>query len=134
MERHPLWKIPLGCFTLFLLIAVFGGILFTVISASFRQSDIYKRAVAMAQGSLHVREEIGEPIEVGRFISGQLNINGSSGQADLSIPISGPRGRGHIRAVATKRGGVWTFTWLQVMVDGHSDAIDLLSDLPNPGS
>ena len=134
IERNPLWKIPLGCITLLLLMAVFGIFVITIVMASFRNSDVYMRAVTMAKANSQVREEMGEPIETAWFVSGQLHINGSTGHADLSIPISGPRGKGNVRAVANKRGGIWTFTWLQVSLEGHSDAIDLLSEQSPPGS
>ena len=127
IERHPLWKIPLGCLTLFVLMAGFAVLVITIVETSFRHSEVYQRALTMASTNHQVREEIGEPIEAGWFVSGQLNVNGSSGKADLSIPVGGNRGKGRIRAVAYKSGGLWTFTWLQVNVDGYREAIDLLS-------
>ena len=133
IERHPLWKIPIGCLLLLLLMAAFGIFVITIVTTSFRHSEAYEQALTMAKANPQVREEIGEPIATAWFVSGQLNVNGSSGHADLSIPISGPRGKGNIRAVANKRGGTWTFTWLQVTIDGHSEAIDLLSGQPHPG-
>ena len=134
IERNALWKIPLGCITLLLLMAGFGILVISIVVASFRHSEVYTHALMMAKGNQQVRVEIGEPIRAGWFISGELNVNGSSGKADLSIPISGPRGHGKIRAVANKRAGVWTFTWLQVYVDGHLDAIDLLAQEQHPGT
>jgi hypothetical protein len=130
LDRHPLWKIPLGCLTLFLLLAVFVTVLFTVIMTSFRSSDVYKEAMARAAASSEVRTEIGEPIRATWLISGHLNVSGSTGNADLSIPISGPRGKAVIRAVASKSEGVWHFTVLQVNVEGHVESIDLLSIQP----
>jgi hypothetical protein len=88
----------------------------------------------MASANSRVREEIGEPIEAGMFVSGQLRENGSSGKADLSIPIKGPRSEGRIRVAAYRSGGIWTFTWLQVNVEGRGKPIDLLSAEPRPGT
>ena len=131
LERNPLWKIPLGCFTLFVLIAAFAVILMTVVTSSFRHSDVYKQAIAQAAANPQVRERIGEPIKPDWLISGELNVSGSSGQANLVIPISGPRGRGSIHAVAQKSGGIWRFTYLQVDVANHSASIDLLLAEPS---
>jgi hypothetical protein len=130
IERNALWKIPLGCLTLFVLLAVFAITLLTVITSSFRQSDVYKQAIAQATANPQVREQIGEPIKPDWFISGELNVSGSSGKANLIIPISGPRGRGSIHAVAQKSGGVWRFTYLQVDFANQSSSIDLLSIQP----
>lgn len=127
LERNANWKIPLGCLTLLVLIAAFGALLLTIITESFHHSDVYNQAISRAAASPQVREQLGEPVRPGWFISGQLSVNGSSGKADLSIPISGPRSKGSIRAIASKNAGVWTFTWLQVNVEGHEGAIDLLS-------
>lgn len=130
LERNPLWKIPLGCLTLFLFLTVFGLILMTVITSSFRHSDVYKQAIALATANTQVHEQIGEPIKPDWLISGELNVSGSSGKANLVIPISGPRGRGRIHAVAQKSGGVWRFTYLQVDFANQSASIDLLSIQP----
>src|SRR5262252_8954380 len=108
IERHPLWKIPLGCLTLLFLVAGFAILLTTIVTTSFRHSEVYQRAMTSASTNHQVREAIGEPIEAGWFVSGQLRINGGSGRADLSIPVTGNRGKGRIRAVAYKSGGVWT--------------------------
>ena len=59
-------------------------------------------------------------------MSGNINVNGSSGHADLSIPIFGPKGKGKIYAVARKSAGVWQFQTLQVEVEGQPERIDLL--------
>jgi hypothetical protein len=132
IERRPLWKIPLGCLILFLLIGIFGSIVMTIITTSFHNSDVYKQALAKAVENSQVRGAIGEPIHPGWFVSGQLNVSGGTGSADLLIPISGPRGSGSIRAVATRNRGVWRFTDLQVSIKSHPEAIDLLSVQPPP--
>jgi len=129
LERNPLWKIPFGCAILLLPVALFAVGLMAVITTSFRHSDVYQQALAQATANAQVRELIGEPIKPAWLISGEMNVSGSTGNADLSIPISGPRGKGVIRAVASKN-GVWRFTLLQVKIEGQSEAIDLLSIQP----
>jgi Cytochrome oxidase complex assembly protein 1 len=130
LEQNPYWKIPLGCLILIVLIGLFAVTLITVITTSIRCSDAYKQAMTQSAANSQVRELIGEPIKPAWFISGQLNVSGSTGNANLSIPISGPRGKGTIRAVANKAGGVWRFTELQVIVEGQPGAVDLLSIQP----
>ena len=130
LERHPLWKIPLGCLTLLVLIGIFGSIVMSIITTSFHNSEVYKQAVAKASENSQVRETMGEPIHPAWFVSGQLNVTGSTGNANLLIPISGSRARGTIRSVASRSGGVWRFTCLQVSIEGRSETIDLLSTQP----
>jgi hypothetical protein len=132
LDQHPRWKIPLGFVTLIFLMAVFVAVLLTIVTMSLHRSDVYKQAMAKTTEDLQVREQIGEPVQSAWIISGQLQVNGSSGDANLSIPISGPRGKGLIRAVAHKTGGVWRFRYLQVSVEGQPGNIDLLSVQPPP--
>lgn len=129
IERHPLWKIPLALLLLALLFALGGTVLVSAIMGSFRSSDVYKEAMARAMASAQVRERMGEPIRAAWFVSGQLNVTGSTGQANLSIPIAGPRSKGVIRAVASKN-GIWRFSCLQVEMQGQPGTIDLLSVQP----
>lgn len=96
LEQNPLWKIPLGCLTLILLLGAFAVVLATVITTSFRNSEVSKQALNLAAANPQVRELIGEPIKPAWLISGQINVSGSTGNANLSIPISGPRGKGAI--------------------------------------
>jgi hypothetical protein len=130
LEQHPRWKIPAGCLILILLAAGFATVVRTAITTSFHNSEVYKQATAKASGNSQVRAALGEPIQLAWIVSGQLNVNGSTGGANLSIPISGPRARGTIHAVAYKSGGVWRFTQLDVSVAGNPASIDLLSMQP----
>jgi hypothetical protein len=72
-----------------------------------------------------VVDALGEPIEPGWYMSGSINVSGSSGEADIMIPISGPRGTGRIYAVATKSAGRWSYEILEVEIDGQPERIDL---------
>jgi len=126
LETHPRWKIPLGFVILLFLIGVVGTAVVSVAMASIHHSEVYKQAIARASQNTEVRSQIGEPIAVGWFISGELHVNGSAGNANLSIPISGSKGKGTIRLVAFKSGGVWRFSWLQVEVAGAANSINLL--------
>jgi len=128
LERNPLWKIPAG-FLVLLLFA--GGVLFLV-EIAFQHSDVSIQAAARARENPQVRQLLGEPIVVGRIILGNIHINGSVGHAELTIPISGPNGKGVIRAVANKRGEDWRFALLRVDIDRQSEAVDLLSIQPSP--
>ena len=115
-----------------LLIGIFGSVVMTIITTSFHKSDVYKQAMAKAIENSQVRDAIGEPIHPGWLVSGQLNVNGSTGSANLLIPIFGPRGSGSIRAIASKSRGVWRFSDLLVNIKGRSEPIDLLSIQPPP--
>jgi len=96
-----------------------------VLPHPLKQSDAYKMAVARAKADSRVVAALGTPIEEGWYLSGKTNVNGGSGDADLSIPVSGPKGKGTIYAVATKSAGEWTYSKLQVKIESTGETIDL---------
>jgi hypothetical protein len=105
-----------GAFLAFLVLVIFGAL---------KQSDVYKMAVARAKADQRVVAALGTPISEGMFLSGSTSTSGSTGEADLTIPISGPKGKANLYAVATKSAGDWTFSKLVVKVDGTGETIDL---------
>ena len=125
-SRNWKWFVPTGCC---LTPLVLGGacvaFLVFVIFGALKQSDAYKIAVARAKADSRVVTALGAPISEGWYLSGKTNVNGGSGDADLSIPISGPKGKGTIYAVATKSAGEWTYSKLEVKIDSTGETIDL---------
>src|SRR6059058_5881080 len=57
------------------------------------------------------------PITDGFLVSGNTNVNGASGEANLSIPVSGPKGKGTIYAAATKSLGRWNYSGLVLEIE-----------------
>jgi len=100
-----------------------GGAAFT----GMKSNDAYKQAVARASSNPQVIEAIGDPVEAGFFVSGSVNVSGPSGSADLSIPVSGPRGKATVYLVAEKTAGLWEFSTLQVAISDTGQRIDLLN-------
>jgi len=108
-----------------LLLAFVAGVL-SIVEVSFKSSGAYTQALALAQANSQVSDKIGRPLKPGWFALGSISINGDSGDADISIPISGPNGKGRIYAVAKKIAGIWRYETLEIEVDGQPDRIDLL--------
>jgi Cytochrome oxidase complex assembly protein 1 len=129
-ERHPAWKIPIGCFILILLGGASLGQVFLLVESSFHHSEVYAQAMARAGEDMQVRTQMGTPLTAAWLVCGNLNFKGSSGYADLSIPITGSRQKGRIRAVAVKGAGTWRFKQLVVNVEGQTENIDLLAAEP----
>jgi hypothetical protein len=120
---------PVGCLILLLpllaLTGFVGGIL-AIVFGSIRSTDVYQEALARARSSPAVVEALGEPVEDGLFMGGNISVTGPSGSADISIPLHGPKGKGTIYAVASKSAGRWEYQTLEVAVEGREDRIDLL--------
>ena len=119
------WKWLLATFLLGGLALIFG--FFALIMGAIRSSDVAKASVAMAQSNRQVAQQLGSPIEEGWLLSGSVNVSNASGDADLSVPISGPNGKGTVYVTAHKSAGRWHYSVMQVAIDGSDERIDLLA-------
>ena len=125
-SRNWKWFVPTGCcLTPLVLGGAFVAFLVLVIFGALKQTDVYKTAVARAKSNPQVIAALGQPIEEGWFLSGSTETSGGSGTANISIPISGPKGKGTIYAEATKSAGEWNYSKLVVKVDSTGETIDL---------
>ena len=127
-ERNKKWAVPVGCLVAIVVIVGFFGGLFLLAFSAFKYSGVYVESLKKAHASPAVIQFLGEPIEEGFLVFGSIHVNGPSGEADIAIPISGPKGSGTIYAVATKSAGIWHFEVLEVDIKGSEDRIDLLDD------
>jgi Cytochrome oxidase complex assembly protein 1 len=118
--------VPLGCFTMLLLLVAFVGSIALIIFSAMKSTDVYKDALARAKAHSAVIEALGSPITEGFLVSGNTNVNGASGEANLSIPISGPKGKGTIYAGAKKSLGRWNYSGLIVEIEKTHQRIDIL--------
>lgn len=101
--------------------------IFALVFTAIKSSDVYKHAVQVAKHDTRVVNALGAPISEGWFVSGNINVSGSSGNADLAIPIVGNKAKGTIYVAARKSAGLWTYQTLELRVDGQEDRIDFLS-------
>ena len=124
--RNWKWFVPVGCLGSLALFAAFIVLMMCLVFGLMKSSDAYKDALEKAKAHPSVQKAIGTPIEEGMFVTGNINISGSSGQADLSIPISGPDGEATIYVVAAKLVGQWKFSTLIVEIKDTKQRINLL--------
>jgi hypothetical protein len=96
-----------------------------LVFGTMKSSDVYKEALAKAKADPAVAQALGSPLEEGMFLSGKTSVDGASGEADLAIPISGPKGKGTLYVVARKSAGVWNYTTLVVEVQATGERLDL---------
>lgn len=124
---------PLGCFTIAVLFVVFVASVMLIVLSAVKSTDVYKDAFARAKANLAVIEALGSPVTEGFLVSGNTNVNGASGEANLSIPIAGPKGNGTIYVAARKSLGRWTYSGLVVEIAKTHQRINLLQS-PTPNS
>jgi len=97
-----------------------------IVFSAVKSTDVYRDALARAKAHPSVIEILGSPIKEGFLVSGNTNVNGASGEANLSIPISGPKGKGTIYVAANKSLGKWNYSGLIVEIEKTHQRIDLL--------
>lgn len=131
-SRNWKWFLPTGCclgtlLGIVLAIAVFGVGIFGLISGIskvMKSSEPYQTAVARAKANEKVVETLGTPITEG-FPMGNINTNNDGGNVDLSIPITGPKGKATIYVVGTRSGGAWSYSKMSVTITATDESIDL---------
>jgi Cytochrome oxidase complex assembly protein 1 len=101
--------------------------IFTLIMGAMRSSDVVKEGVARAQSNPLVVQRLGTPISQGWLVSGSINVSTGSGNADVAVPISGPKGNGTVYVTGQKIAGIWTYSVIQAAIEGSGERIDLLS-------
>jgi len=89
-----------------------------------RTTEPYKHSVDLALNSPKVRQALGEPVTVGWFTQGSVNVS-NGGVAQLYIPLRGTNASASIRVNGTNIGGTWKYYAIRVDTD-RGEHIDLL--------
>src|SRR5437773_6947367 len=131
--RNWKWFVPVGCLSVAASFVVFVGSVVLIVFSAVKSTDVYKDALARAKTHPAVIEALGSPVTDGFLVSGNTNVNGASGETNLSIPISGPKGKGTIYVAATKSLGRWNYSGLVLEIEKTHQRINLLEE-PAPVS
>jgi Cytochrome oxidase complex assembly protein 1 len=125
-HRNRKWVIPALIVGGILVLALFVGGLLWGVESMMRGSYAYQLAVKRAIESSAVEAKLGKPLHFGWFVSGNVNFSGTEGSAALTIPVSGPSGKGQIVVAGKKHNNHWNFETLQLDVSGQDEPIPLL--------
>ncbi len=122
-SRNWKWLVPT-------LLIIFLGLPLAILGmvfAAIKNSDAAKESFLRAQSNSLLVERIGSPIEEGSLVAGSINVAGSSGDADLSIPISGPKGKATVYVTARKIADTWNYIQMIAAIESSGEKIDLLA-------
>ncbi len=117
-----------GCLVLVALFGAFGVAIFAFAFKALGESEAAQASLREAQASSVLIEEIGEPMTVGWLVLGNVNVSNDSGQADIIVPIEGPKGTASVHTIGVREGGVWTMQEMTATVEGTGTIVDLLAD------
>jgi hypothetical protein len=130
--RNWKWFIPTVILVPLLLLALFIGVIFSAVFGMMKSSEPYQHAVAAASQDARVSSQLGTPVKPGWYATGNVNISGDSGDADIAIPLNGTLHHGTVYVAARKSGGVWSYQRLEVEIEGVPDRINLLPTPSHP--
>ena len=124
---------PLGCLSVAIFFVAFVASIMLIVFSAVKSTDVYKDALARAKAHPAVIEVLGSPVTEGFLVSGNTNVNGASGEANLSIPVAGPKGKGTIYVSAKKSLGQWNYSGFAFEIAKTHQRIDLLQS-PTPAN
>jgi hypothetical protein len=131
-KRNWKWFVPVGCLSIILLCGGGGVALVTGIMGMMKSSDAYQMALEQVRADKDVTTQLGQPVETGWWVQGNIQVSGSGGHAEMSFPISGPKGKGTASVEAIKEGGKWKLTRLVVGLDGRPGTLVLVGKKQGP--
>ena len=112
----------------FLLMVCFGLGIFALIMSWMRSSDVALEAVAIMRQTPQSRRSSAAGSKRAGSTSGSINVGtGGSGDANLTVPISGPKGSGTIYVTARRIAGVWNYSEMIAGIESTGEKIDLLA-------
>ena len=121
------WFVPTGCLALLLLSAAGGAGLLFLVFGLIKSSDAYQISLREIRRSPAVVERLGEPVQEGWYVTGNVNVSNDSGTADVAYPVSGPKGSGTVHVEAFKKRGEWTITYLALEMEGDGKRLELVN-------
>jgi hypothetical protein len=127
-SRNWKWFVPVLAVVMLALFAAFFAAIFAFVFGMMKSSEPYREALTRATADPQIVQALGEPIESGYFVQGSISTQGATGEANLAIPLKGPKGSAKIYVDATQSAGLWEYKTLVVQIEGNNQRIDLLED------
>jgi len=107
----------------------------TSVLGFMKKTEVYQLSMQEITNSPAVGAVFGEPVESGWFVTGNVTVTMTGGEAALNIPLSGPKNSGSAVAQAERSDGKWVLNLLVVMPDNDGVPIILINrnNIPIPG-
>lgn len=102
------------------------------VRSTLRSSEVYSQSIAGLLSNPQAVALLGEPVEAGSAVNGEINVNNGSGNAELSIPVSGSISKGELQSRGLRTDSQWSLTLLELVME-NGERIDLLAGLSQGG-
>lgn len=122
-QRNRKWAIPVGCLLLLMggclaSLAVVGLKATKAVTAEYAEvASLPRQAANEAKMNQAVIDVLGQPIETGQMQNTRYNRSDSQTQVEFELPLSGPKGKGTLKAQAFRseaNGAKATFEFKQL--------------------
>ena len=125
-SRKTVWIIVSAVFGVGLLVVLFVVGIMAAVFGAMKSNEPYRHSVDIAVHDPLVIRALGAPVVPGWLPSGSINLNGDSGEADLSIPLKGSLHSGTLYVTARRAERIWSYQNMAVRVEGTDKRINLL--------
>lgn len=75
------------------------------VRSTLRSSEVYSQSIAGLLSNPQAVALLGEPVEAGKAVNGEINVSNGSGNAELSIPASGSISKGDLQSRGSRTEG-----------------------------
>jgi len=96
---------------------------------ALRSSEVYGQAVSALYANPAALTLLGEPVEIGKGVNGEISLDNAMGEAELSIPVSGSSNKGQLNVTGVKSANVWSLSTAVLAVE-TGETINLLQPAP----
>ncbi len=110
--------------------AVAGG--FMTVFSLMKNSEPYKMGHEMMRQHPEAVKILGKPIEGSWWMTGNIDLSGSSGTADFAHSVSGPNDEGTLYITAVMKDGQWRLTKLFLNTEKAQKRLNLLAGPDQP--
>lgn len=107
--RNITFWLILGCGGMLFCLAAFVAGVYFFVTATMRNSEPGQRALQLARSDARVIAAIGQPVRTGWIYNGTITVNLRDGNANFTMPLSGPKDKASVHVIATKDGSGWHY-------------------------
>ena len=134
-SRNWKWAVPsLGCLVIIAIAIFLAGAMVVKVTDLFKESVPYSEGMAALKSNEIVIEELGEPIEPNGMFQGNVSYSNDGGNADIKVPVKGPKGEASLLVIGEKLNGAWVYIKMEVTINDSDKKIDLLKTNEFDGS
>jgi len=121
-----------GTIVVILFIVMFV-LIFVGVFVAIKNSQPYKTSLEIMQSNSQVTNALGEPITPSILVSGNIEVNGAGGSADLSYVLKGTRDSGTVYVKAKREANVWNYQLIGIEIGEEKRQLNFTSQARTSG-